>query len=669
MTRPAVATGSAPWLLAAALVSASLVTPTSPAVASGQQPPDGDRAEQAAEALAELPDRGPVRVVVVQETAGDRPDVAVVPSSDPEEAAAAIESARRDPDVVAIELDHRVRALDHPPSTDPLRPYQWGMSRLDAEHLWGATRGGGVTVAVVDSGVDGKHADLRPALVPGVDYVAGGDGTVDPNGHGTHVAGAVVAVPENRAGVIGLAPEAVVMPMRVLDSSGGGYASDVAQAIVDATDRGARVVNLSLGGPENSAAVAAAVDYALSRGVVVVAAAGNQRLSGNPTTYPAALPGVIAVAASTSNDVSASFSNTGPYVALTAPGQSVLSTVPGGDWQYSSGTSMATPHVSAAAAAVLALAPQMTPADVRFLLMSTAEDLEQAGYDEATGAGLVDPVAAVESLRAPIAPPPPPPAPAPTVVPGLPRDWNGDRAADLLAADSGGTLYLYAGNGTGGFSGRKAIGSGWGARDSLTVTGDWDGDRRPDLVARNPATGELWLYAGNGTGGFLRARVIGTGWNGFDRILSPSDWNGDGRVDLVARRSDGGLFLYPGNGSGGFGRATQIGWGWQGLDMLTVAGDWDADGKPDLLARDGAGQLLLYSGSGTGRFAGSRVVGTGWDVVRTLTGPGDWDGDRRPDLVAVLDDGTMRLYPSNGYGGFGRARQIGTGWGPYRLAF
>ena len=116
------------------------------------------------------------------------------------------------------------------------------------------------------------------------------------------------------------------MPMRVLDENGSGYASDVAQAVIDATDRGADVINMSLGSPENSAAVATAVEYALSREVPVVAAAGNARQNGNATSYPAALPGVIAVAATTSSDVSAAFSNTGPYVALAAPGQGIVST-------------------------------------------------------------------------------------------------------------------------------------------------------------------------------------------------------------------------------------------------------------------------------------------------------------------------------------------------------
>lgn len=212
-------------------------------------------------------------------------------------------------------------------------------------------------------------------------------------------------------------------------------------------------------------------------------------------------------------------------------------------------------------------------------------------------------------------------------------------------------------------------GNGWGARDWLTVTGDWDGDDRPDLLARNPANGDLWLYPGNGTGGFLRARVVGTGWNGFDSIISPSDWSGDGRVDLLARRrSDGGMFLYPGNGTGGFGRPVQVGWRWGGLSAITVAGDWDVDGSPDVVARDGSGQLLLYSGNRRGGFSSSSVIGTHWDVFTAVVGPGDWDGDQRPDLIGVSADGGMRLYPSDGYGGFGRARQIGSGWAGYRIA-
>ena len=224
-----------------------------------------ERAATARDAVAALPVQGPVRVVGVSVGPGGRPEVRVEKAATPEAGASAIARMRADRDVTAIELDSRVHLLDHPISSDPLRSSQWGMTRLSAEHTWGATRGSGATVAVIDTGVDGSHPDLQGALVPGFDYVAGsGNGLVDPAGHGTHVAGIVVAVPGNGIGVVGLAPDARVMSLRVLDADGGGYASDVAQAIVDAADLGVDAINLSLGGPVNTFSVEAAVEYALA---------------------------------------------------------------------------------------------------------------------------------------------------------------------------------------------------------------------------------------------------------------------------------------------------------------------------------------------------------------------------------------------------------------------
>jgi hypothetical protein len=251
---------------------------------------------------------------------------------------------------------------------------------------------------------------------------------------------------------------------------------------------------------------------------------------------------------------------------------------------------------------------------------------------------------------------------------GFPRDWTRSGAADVLAADPAGGFQLYPGSGNGGFLARRTIGSGWQSRDQLHVVGDWDGDSVPDLIARNPSNGDLWLYRGNGSGGFGSARVIGVGWSGFDAIFSPGDWNGDGPVDLLARaRSDGGLYLYPGNGTGGFGAPSKVGYGWGGMTDLATTGDWDRNSVVDIVARDAAGHLYLYSGNGTGGFSGRRTIGVGWQIFTQITGPGDWDGDGHPDLLAQDGNGALFVYPGNGAGGFLARKQIGSGWTGFRI--
>ena len=147
-------------------------------------------------------------------------------------------------------------------------------------------------------------------------------------------------------------------------------------------------------------------------------------------------------------------------------------------------------------------------------------------------------------------------------------DFNGDGWADLLARKSSGELLLYP-MVRGTISAARKAGSGWSSMQLVTAVGDFDGDRRPDLVARSKATGALWLYSGNGTGGFARQRVIGTGWKNFDRLVGVGDWNSDGATDLLARTSDGRLLRYAGNGSGGFRGAAQVGRGWQDYTLIS----------------------------------------------------------------------------------------------------
>lgn len=250
-------------------------------------------------------------------------------------------------------------------------------------------------------------------------------------------------------------------------------------------------------------------------------------------------------------------------------------------------------------------------------------------------------------------------------------DWSGDGRADIVAPTADGILWMYRGNGAGGFaSGRTQIGLGWNSRDQIRMVGNWDGTAGTDIIARDPGTGALWLYPGNGAGGFRQSRIIGTGWQIFSHIFSPGDWDGDGRPDLLATvRSDGTLRLYRGNGAGGFLGMRVIGSGWGRYDGLMTTGDFDGDSRPDFLARNTAnGELRLYRSNGSGGFAPTRVVGTGWNIFSGLLGAGDWSGDRHSDVLARLGDGTLRMYRGNGAGGWiSPYPVIGTGWNSIRF--
>ncbi len=326
---------------------------------------------------------------------GGHPVVSVARVIGPQAAAVAVVKAQQAPDTLSVSVDHRVTALGQPASNDTYRSYQWGLTRLAAEDTWMYSRGKGVVVAVIDTGVS-VQPDLRGQLLTGTDLVNGfGNGTADGDGHGTHVAGIIAAVANNGLGVAGIAPSARILPVRVLDDSGRGWTSDIAAGILYATNHGARVINMSLGSSYNDDSVFKAVSFAQQHNVVVVAAAGNERDDGNLPSYPAAYPGVLAVAATDSADRTAYFSNTGSYVGIAAPGVTIASTYLRGEYWNMSGTSMASPFVAGAAALVRAAAPRLAASSVVADLKKTARDLAPAGRDNASGAGLVNPRAAV----------------------------------------------------------------------------------------------------------------------------------------------------------------------------------------------------------------------------------------------------------------------------------
>ncbi|MEV6596166.1 S8 family peptidase [Actinoplanes sp. NPDC051346] len=368
--------------------------------------------------------REPVSIVSTALDSTGRPVVTTRSATDREQAQLLIRAGQRAPGAVVVELDVPVRQLDAPTGTDQYRASQWDFGKLRTATAWQRSTGAGVTVAVIDSGVEASHPDLAGNVLPGIDLVAGTSGvSSDPNGHGTHVAGTIAAVTGNGTGISAIAPDARILPVRALNASGSGVMSDVATGIVYAADQGAQIINMSLGAPNQVASVTNAIAYARSRGVVVVAAAGNYRTNGSPTMWPAADPGVIAVASTDSTDTYSGFSNRGSYVDVAAPGTGILSTVPvaRGGYAYYSGTSMASPHVAAVAALLKGADSALTPDEIEQALTGTATDLGAAGWDADYGHGRINPVdalAAAVPVAAPTTAPTTSPTPAaPTTAP------------------------------------------------------------------------------------------------------------------------------------------------------------------------------------------------------------------------------------------------------------
>lgn len=305
------------------------------------------------------------------------------------------------------------------PGTDPGVPYT--LQHIHAQGAWATAQGQGATIAVVDSGVDAGHPDLAANLLSGYDATGHGDVT-DQNGHGTHVAGLAAARPDPGLGIGGVAPMAKILPVKVMDPDGEGRVLWVARGIVWAADHGASVINLSLGGPRDSRVLDLAIRHAIQKGIPVVVAMGNDGDDGNPKEYPACEPGVIAVGATDDNDQVTSFSDYGPWISLVAPGYADPSSFPtypttllsayqqepsefppedrmGEGSALLSGTSQATPLVSGTVALLKGLRPDLSPEQIRKILMDSAAPMG-SGADEHHGAGLLDVQKAVQEVQA-----------------------------------------------------------------------------------------------------------------------------------------------------------------------------------------------------------------------------------------------------------------------------
>jgi subtilisin family serine protease len=284
--------------------------------------------------------------------------------------AAILESLRRTGLFRYVERDYYARTGG--PPNDPKYPAQWHLQHIHTPEAWSTTTGApGILVAVIDSGVDALHPDLAAQLVPGWNFLTGTSDTGDQVGHGTAVAGTLAALSDNGIGVAGVSWHSQILPVAVVDMYEQAAYSDIAAAIQYAADRGARIINVSIGGQAQSSTLQAAVDYASARGALIFASAMNNASS--TPYYPAACDGVVAVAATDATDHRASFSNFGDWITLTAPGVDILTTSMGGGYGYWSGTSFASPIAAGVAALVLAVKPSATNAELRQLLVNTSD--------------------------------------------------------------------------------------------------------------------------------------------------------------------------------------------------------------------------------------------------------------------------------------------------------
>lgn len=316
----------------------------------------------------------------------------------------------KETEVLRIDDDVVVEALVRDVKTNKIfsqatQTLPWGIDRIDAELVWpSGNTADPIKVGIIDTGISNTHPDLVANIKGGVNTINPRKSWNDDNGHGSHVAGIVAAL-NNTIGVVGVGPNIDLYAIKVLNASGSGYLSDVIEGIQWAIEKKLQVINLSLGTTSDIQSFHEAIIAAKNAGIVIVAAAGNNGPGDNTVSYPAKYSEVIAVSATDRKDQIASWSSRGPEVDLAAPGVDIYSTYKGTGYATLSGTSMATPHVTGAAALVLNTPVgsydtnsngKWDPDEVQKKLQEKATNLGNSGFDNLYGWGLVNAFNAVQ---------------------------------------------------------------------------------------------------------------------------------------------------------------------------------------------------------------------------------------------------------------------------------
>jgi thermitase len=297
-----------------------------------------------------------------------------------ESIAETIENLENDPAVQYIEPNY---VMSIQSVNDPGYSEQWSLNKIGVEEIWAETMGSsGVVIAVLDTGIDYSHPDRPKNIVLGYDFINDDSNPQDDHGHGTFVSGVIAANTNNSTGIAGICQNCSIMPVKVMDNNGMGTYADVANGIVWSADNGADIINLSIGGYAYSQILQDAVSYAQSKGVLVIAAGGNQGISS--PLYPAAYPNVIGVSATTQNDEKWSRSNYGSYIDISAPGVSIYGLTLG-SYRSQTGTSAAAPHIVGIAGLLMSKNQALSPNLIVQQLYQNTVDLGIEGKDYSFG--------------------------------------------------------------------------------------------------------------------------------------------------------------------------------------------------------------------------------------------------------------------------------------------
>ena len=331
-----------------------------------------------------------------------------------------IEELRKNPDVKNAEPNYIGEADDLTPVIpgDPAFRGQWNLRQVQAPLAWAMSKGNSeIFVAQIDSGIKTDHEDLIGKNIEGKNFLDNNNNIFDSAGHGTSVGGIIVELTDNGIGGASLGWNTKVMPLKIVTNNNTYSYANLIKAIIYAADNRARVINCSLSGSSDSTELREAVDYATNtKGAVVVAAMGN--LGSATPRYPAAIGDVIAVGSTNINDQKSVFSNTGDHIDVVAPGEAIYSTTKEGGYSTFNGTSLSTPHVSALAALILAIRPNLSPSEVTRIIRENADHLGTDGCNDQYGCGRINAARALAFVTGEVLPTPSPtPTPRPTSSP------------------------------------------------------------------------------------------------------------------------------------------------------------------------------------------------------------------------------------------------------------